>query len=149
MKNKWVLFSWWGGLIMVYSLAINGDQVYMVPNNSYQKALDISLKIWGDLQGLHRGTLLIDGSNAQDCALLLDLTVGRMIYLKKCLSGCLHDNQPLDRDDIKYLEHVIEYIAQDAQHLLLYDTDRALSIEQLLQDVVQLMQIIISQNYNN
>lgn len=108
--------------------------------NTYQKILDMALTIWSELYELQRGLLAyklngVRDEIPQDFGSFLDLIVGRMTYVCRSLAACGDSIQAVSVDDMQHLARIIEYIQEDTEHLLLYDTQRAATIDQLLQEI--------------
>ena len=77
------------------------------PSTWFKKALDSCMQVWDDMQLFQeRGQHI----NQDDHQLLLDSTVGRLVYAHFCLEHMLKTKHKVIADDIAYLIQVVEHI---------------------------------------
>ncbi len=79
----------------------------LFPSSWFKKALDSCMQVWDDMQLFQeRGQHI----NQDDHQLLLDTTVGRLVYAHFCLEHMVKIKNKVIADDIDYLIQVVEHI---------------------------------------
>lgn len=122
--------------------------------NTYQRLLDVTLSIWSGIYDMQRGQLVSRSGFGgfrqhidKEYSSFLDLIVGRMVYVHRSLAMHSNNIACVPTDDIRHFERILDYIEEDAEHLLLYDTDRAAIIDQLLRDIKQQIASIVHRQF--
>ena len=146
-----------GGLLFLSTYCVSSDDIpvdEVCATNTYQRLLDVALSIWSEMYDMQRGQPVSRSGFGgfrqyvdKEYGSVLDLIVGRMVYVHRSLA--MHSDRIacIPVDDMRHFERILDYIEEDAEHLLLYDTDRAAIIDQLLRDIKQQLASILHRQF--
>ncbi len=107
----------------------------LFPSTWFKKALDSCMQAWDDMQLFQeRGQHI----NQDDHQLLLDATVGRLVYAHFCLEHMVKIKHKVIADDIAYLIQVVEHIQQVSDQEKKCDNDERLLCIQKISNQLKL-----------
>ncbi len=125
-------------------LSFENEKPY--PVSWYQKSLETSMQIWGDLDMLCRGQ---DDMLPDHSQLVIDTTVGRLVYLDWCLKRMAEESRgPIEAEHISYLVRIVFALDDVYQEALEKDgTGRIESARPVLNSVRQRMSKVLKVPY--
>lgn len=139
----WVLFLLSNGHVCLNAQADQQDaNAHKIPDQWYQKSLEASLQIWGDLDMLCKGQ---DDMLPDHSQLVIDSAVGRLVYLDWCLQrfGAALSGH-VDSDEITYLVRLVYALDEVYRCALKYDTTgRIESAQPVLRSIKKHMDSIL------
>jgi hypothetical protein len=137
--------------VVISILPLHAQQIRLsfdslFPASLFKKALDSCMQSWNDMQLYQEFVEQIESDNYQ---LLLETTIGRLVYAQFCLEHMVKTKYRIIPDDVVYLMQVVKHIQQLSEQEKKSTDERLLCIQKTSKQLqLFLKKLIIAYNKN-